>query len=241
LDDEFHAQIHDFGLSRHSDDTVTGSGVLHLNFAAPELLGCTDANTDKLEEHSTARTQVSDVYSFGCLYYEVSYIKYYEVLAKLLARITQIHYDATPFGGLGPLPIIEAVTRGERPPRLDNPPLSDDAWNLVNQCWAQNKRLRPGIRDVVKIMKSWKKPSVLSSPSISRSSDRSDSISRGRALGHVVAPSTISDSTGAGGFSNRSSDDFPETPNKAEKSIPYNYFANAFRTVRTNKKRGRQA
>jgi hypothetical protein len=86
LDDEFHAQIHDFGLSRHSDDTVTESGALHYNFAAPELFEYTDDNTDD-SENSTARTQESDVYAFGCLYYEVSYIKYYGTLAELLVRI----------------------------------------------------------------------------------------------------------------------------------------------------------
>ena len=46
-------------------------GALRLNFAAPELLGYRDKDTD----HSTARTQESDIYAFGCLYYEVSYIR----------------------------------------------------------------------------------------------------------------------------------------------------------------------
>ena len=78
-------------------------------------------------------------------------------LAELPAQIAQIHYGAIPFDGLGAMQIIKAVIQGERPPRLDNPPLHDDAWNLMHQCWAQSKRLRPGIRDVVKTMKSWKK------------------------------------------------------------------------------------
>ena len=63
-----------------------GSKVLHHNFAAPELFGHIYDDTDDVE-NSTARTQESDIYAFGCLYYEVSHVKYYGALAELLARI----------------------------------------------------------------------------------------------------------------------------------------------------------
>jgi serine/threonine protein kinase len=66
LDDDFQVKIADFGLTRHSDATVTGSGAKHDNFAAPELFGYSDAS-----ESAAARTQETDVYAFGCLYYEV--------------------------------------------------------------------------------------------------------------------------------------------------------------------------
>jgi len=76
LDSHFHAQIADFGLTRHSESTVTQSGALHYNFAAPELLGNWDEEEDVSESDDdrqlTARTQKSDVYAFGGLYYEVS-------------------------------------------------------------------------------------------------------------------------------------------------------------------------
>jgi hypothetical protein len=77
LDSDFHAQIADFGLTRHSDATATQSGALHHNFAAPELFGNWVEGEDVSSEsdddgQSTARTQKSDVYAFGCLYYEVS-------------------------------------------------------------------------------------------------------------------------------------------------------------------------
>ena len=75
MDEHFHAQIADFGLTRHSESTVTQSGALHYNFAAPELLGNWDEEEDVTESDDdgqlTARTQKSDVYAFGCLYYEV--------------------------------------------------------------------------------------------------------------------------------------------------------------------------
>ena len=78
LDANFHVQIADFGLTRHVEATVTQSGALHYNFAAPELLGDLDELEDddvsESEDYGqlTTRTQNSDVYAFGCLYYEVS-------------------------------------------------------------------------------------------------------------------------------------------------------------------------
>lgn len=136
------------------------------------------------------------------------------------------------------MPIIRAVTRGERPPRLDNPPLNDDTWKLMHLCWAHDKRLRPGIRDVVETIESWERlPAVLSSPKPSIS-QISDSTPRGRALGHeVVAPSDISTSTS--GYNNGSSDDIPQSSpsKKAEGLSLYGYLARAYHAIRTNKKR----
>ena len=74
LDDELHVQIADFGLTRLSEATNTQSGALHLNFAAPELFGFSD-NDDSTND-TPARTQISDVYAFGCVYYEVGNNKY---------------------------------------------------------------------------------------------------------------------------------------------------------------------
>ena len=70
LDTGLHVKIADFGLTRLSEATLTRSGALHINFAAPELLGC--SQDDDTSADVPARTQKSDVYAFGCLYYEVS-------------------------------------------------------------------------------------------------------------------------------------------------------------------------
>lgn len=69
MDADLHVKIADFGLTRLLEATVTRSGALHLNFAAPELFG---SFLDDDDDDVPARTQKSDVYAFGCLYYEVS-------------------------------------------------------------------------------------------------------------------------------------------------------------------------
>ena len=70
MDANFRVQIADFGLTRLLDATNTQSGAKHLNFAAPELFGCPDAADDPSAE-DPSRTQMSDVYAFGCIYYKV--------------------------------------------------------------------------------------------------------------------------------------------------------------------------
>lgn len=69
LDDECHAQIAGFCLTRLSEDPDTQTSALHYNFAAPELFGSFRENDDA---EPMVKTYESDVYAFGCLYYEVS-------------------------------------------------------------------------------------------------------------------------------------------------------------------------
>ena len=64
LDDELRVKIADFGLTRASEANNTRSGTFNHNFAAPELLRL-------LSGYIPAQTHISDVYAFGCLYYEV--------------------------------------------------------------------------------------------------------------------------------------------------------------------------
>ena len=40
------------------------------------------------------------------------------------------------------------VTRGQRPPRQNEPPLSDGAWVSINQCWVTEPPRRPTMKDV---------------------------------------------------------------------------------------------
>ena len=150
LDANLHVQIADFGLTQLSEATNTKSGALHVNFAAPELFGyCED---DDFEDDDTLiRTQKSDVYAFGCLCYEVrKNTRPADVPAE--HRIAQIHYDAIPFANKNGMQIMALLVRGLHPPRLDEPPLSDETWGLIRSCWAREASKRPTIEDVIENM-----------------------------------------------------------------------------------------
>ena len=43
---------------------------------------------------------------------------------------------------------MSLVSRGKRPPRQDEPPLSDGAWELIQQCWVTEPPKRPRMKDV---------------------------------------------------------------------------------------------
>jgi len=145
LDANFHVQIADFGLTRHVEATVTPSGALHYNFAAPELLGDLDelegedvSESDDYGQFAT-RTQKSDIYAFGCLYYE-------------------IQFNTVPFKGMNELQIARLICQGKRPPRMDEPPLSDKAWRLIKRCWMKEAVRRPAMEDILERMVAWKSP-----------------------------------------------------------------------------------
>ncbi|KAF8344542.1 kinase-like domain-containing protein, partial [Amanita rubescens] len=135
LDANLHVQIADFGLTRLSDATNTRSGMKHTRFAAPELFGRLEDGEDPSAADDSARTQMSDIYAFGCLYYE-------------------IHYDSMPFAGKQDLKVMALVSQGIRPPRLHDPPLKDEAWELIGLCWARMPSERPAIRDIAERMMS---------------------------------------------------------------------------------------
>ncbi|KAF8329633.1 kinase-like domain-containing protein [Amanita rubescens] len=129
LDDSLHVQIADFGLTRLSEATNSRTGALHPNFAAPELFGFSQDNDQPFGDVPT-RTQMSDVYAFGCLYYE-------------------IHYDSIPFAYRNDGQILALIFRGELPPRLDLPPLGDETWDVIQRCWMREAAKRPSMKDVL--------------------------------------------------------------------------------------------
>ncbi|KAF8348429.1 kinase-like domain-containing protein [Amanita rubescens] len=127
LDSNLRVRIADFGLSRDSNAPAT---VESKHFAAPELL---------VDEDKIRHTKKTDIYAFGCLYYE-------------------IHFNSLPFG-TNTFYAVQQVKEGKHPPRKPNPPLEDEAWNLIERCWDQNPIKRPSIDDVVDIMISWRRKS----------------------------------------------------------------------------------
>ena len=41
------------------------------------------------------------------------------------------------------------VIQGNRPSRLDDPPLSDGAWEVIQKCWDREPRKRQGMKNVI--------------------------------------------------------------------------------------------
>jgi len=72
--------------------------------------------------------------------------------------IIQIHFNSLPFGN-NAFRVVQEIKEGKRPPRKPNPPLEDEAWNLIERCWDQDPIKRPSIDDVVDIMISWRRKS----------------------------------------------------------------------------------
>ncbi|KAF8331184.1 kinase-like domain-containing protein [Amanita rubescens] len=142
LDSDFHCQITDFGLTRHSDATVAWSTKTFVpNFAAPELFGicakchqssCSGCYEGHNRQHRE-KTMKTDVYSFGCLYYE-------------------IYFDTLPYEGKGAYEIVLLVARGELPIRLESPRMDDHTWDLIRSCWESIPPKRPTMELVLKTM-----------------------------------------------------------------------------------------
>ncbi|KAK7037717.1 hypothetical protein VNI00_010943 [Paramarasmius palmivorus] len=115
------ACLADFGLSHIADSQVfkVTSTVTHsagtARWSAPEI---------HAEASSTSTTQ-SDIYSIGCLYYEI--------ITGLL-----------PFHNLrNELAVLSAVSRGLRPEKPQNIEMEDWLWSLMNDCWAADPMSRP--------------------------------------------------------------------------------------------------
>ncbi len=114
-------------------------------------LECDCRGTDLKDTHMRRKTSKTDVYAFGCLYYEVSCS---HSTSRSLGEHVQIYFDIAPFPGLGEYQIIKRVTDGERPERLERPRMADITWDLVQHCWTPNPSARPNMEDVVEQMTS---------------------------------------------------------------------------------------
>ena len=92
---------------------------------------------------------MSDVYAFGCLYYEVGHNKHADSLAELPRSIMIVYR----------LPanktyILTFLSRGTLPPRLNVPSLGDAAWSVIQSCWMREASRRPRMKDIAENMVS---------------------------------------------------------------------------------------
>ncbi|KAF8331194.1 kinase-like domain-containing protein [Amanita rubescens] len=131
LDAEHHCRIAaDVGLSQQDNAIVTLSAEAVLfNFAAPELF----VNLENREARVGSKTTQTDVYAFGCLYYS-------------------IFFNTVPFEGENEYQIMQLVSAGKRPDRLQNPKIAEGPWNLILKCWKAHPSERPSMERIVMIL-----------------------------------------------------------------------------------------
>ncbi|KAF8326438.1 kinase-like domain-containing protein [Amanita rubescens] len=141
LDSQFHCKIVDFGLTRHSDATATGTLSYTPHYAAPELFSnCVECNNPECngcrgKHRAPKKTMETDVYAFGCLYYAV-------------------FFGVVPYEGELPFRIGWLITTGERPARLENPGMQERHWELINDCWKFHVSERPTIHEIVRTLEA---------------------------------------------------------------------------------------
>ena len=59
-----------------------------------------------------------------------------------------------PFSDFQAITVVAKTADGERPPRPDNPALTDDVWALIQGCWDKDPQSRPGMRRLLKDLAS---------------------------------------------------------------------------------------
>ncbi|THU90223.1 kinase-like protein [Dendrothele bispora CBS 962.96] len=127
VDESRRCCLADFGLSSvyESISLATASRepvIGTVPWSAPEL-----SNPDILSPNTTA----SDIYALGCTMYEI-----------LSGRIPFSHIRISTA-------IIFHVLSGKRPQRPeDNETISDEIWQLIEACWAQESTTRPSATEV---------------------------------------------------------------------------------------------
>ncbi|KAF8626482.1 hypothetical protein AX17_006538 [Amanita inopinata Kibby_2008] len=133
LDADFHVRISDFGVTRHADATATKTYALSTYFSAPELF---DDGDDEDAPYNIKRTEKTDVFAYGCTYYE-------------------IYFDRMPLQDIRDIYVSAHILRGRRDIRRSEPPLDDRTWSLIELSWQQNSGRRPSMDDVVETMVAW--------------------------------------------------------------------------------------
>lgn len=139
------ARIADFGLSRSVEHTLLADTTLAgsrqpagtYNYMAPESLGVID-------KQKPDQAKASDIFSFGMVIYEMITLR-------------------TPFRRCQLMDVYNAVKNGERPTwpvESDKDyfgPIPKELKALVEQCWAQDPRMRPNADGVFNALEQYRK------------------------------------------------------------------------------------
>ncbi|KAH8830918.1 kinase-like domain-containing protein [Flagelloscypha sp. PMI_526] len=128
IDENYQCFLADFGIAALISTktatvgfaTATRSTKGTMRWMAPELFDYSKLNTDASGIKSAPR----DVYAFACTMLEV---------------IT----GRPPFPEMDDAPAMLAVIQGQRPPKPASPHMTNELWQLIGRCWAQDPLERP--------------------------------------------------------------------------------------------------
>jgi len=133
VDDTDHARITDFGLAivaQNEGPTRSASGGRDnsVDWTAPEILS-----------REGMHSKEADIFSFAMV-------------------MVEIFTGAAPFGGNKlALTIAMAIMDNKRPPKPEHEQFTDQLWTLMQRCWDQDPLSRPGISEVLKILRGGEK------------------------------------------------------------------------------------
>ena len=71
----------------------------------------------------------------------------------LTYTLTQVFTGAVPFGNSLPAVALVAIMDGRRPSRPTHSNFTEGLWELVQRCWHQNHHLRPGVSEVLEVVR----------------------------------------------------------------------------------------
>jgi len=92
-------------------------------------------------------SKASDVYSWAMVVIEVGTRDL--ILIECAAHRHKVFTGNFPFHNRTPTAVGVDVLSGNRPERPTDPKLTDDLWDLTEQCWDQDPQERPEITEVV--------------------------------------------------------------------------------------------
>lgn len=148
--DDGHALLGDFGQSyasdsgKYLDSTRVGLAAYNpVHWMAPELIDGGDR---------ARASDKSDIYSFGCVLYEVSSNSSCVAL-MFTSRCDKMVSGKIPFEGLSAGRVVNCVQNGERPNSPESISSKDPFWKAVQLCWKSRPEDRRSATHLVSLLR----------------------------------------------------------------------------------------
>ena len=148
VDSKGRARIADYGLSTTCSD-LNGTSYIRSNvrWTAPELFEVPDT-----DDTFPPPKPESDIYSFGCIMYQVCPTAYIYAACKLFSIACQVLSGHQPYHDIrSDHQVVVAILRGLKPKRPTIHRIEDCHWDSIQQCWlgVSERPAIAGLRDLM--------------------------------------------------------------------------------------------